>query len=439
MHAVGQSREETNSKPSRSKDKDYSCQYCFEFDPWKFSCDDSLELMVPLPYDDGRQEVTDLSLNADYTHHIDGSGNHIAMVVLERGTKLKITAQIKIAQGGSLSKIPEPSEADITPGVMVPISEEIAKLAHEITEGITDSKDKAEAIYTHVWKNLIYEYPPSARGAQETLVRQRGDCGEFSSLYVALCRAVGLPSRVVIGWLIAPWHKGPHAWAETWIEEIGWIPVDTSLANDSTTYAQLLRTPSTKSYYFGNISQYHLTLSRGTGLPWLGKAKTEPETASKTDSNHEFLLDGVPFAFWSGLVDGKVPYLQLPYFLITEPARRTRGDGFKVKIVPRITSLKERLGLLVDLIIANPTVELCAIATAILVRIVSNSNTNAWLELGLWFVGCSYALWFLLRVFHDVGGRLSLTGESKLRDGLGLFAGWAIHIFFAYRMFGALI
>jgi len=83
----------------------------------------------------------------------------------------------------------------------------------------------------------------------------KGSCNQYSAFFVALCRAVGIPARSVsgfIGW--KPWikeedlrpiyefetklspgglagvqHYGsqiPHMWAEFYIPNYGWIPID---------------------------------------------------------------------------------------------------------------------------------------------------------------------------------------------------------------------
>ena len=73
-----------------------------------------------------------------------------------------------------------------------------------------------------------------------------GVCYQYSAFFVALCRAVGIPARSVtafIGWRpwpwieeedAKPWHQGNrtykalglHLWAEIFLPNYGWIPVD---------------------------------------------------------------------------------------------------------------------------------------------------------------------------------------------------------------------
>src|SRR5690606_40152580 len=62
----------------------------------------------------------------------------------------------------------------------------------------------------------------------------------FSSAYVVLMRAAGIPARVVTGyaggyhnrygdyWLVR--RSDAHAWAEVWLEGRGWVRVDPTAA-----------------------------------------------------------------------------------------------------------------------------------------------------------------------------------------------------------------
>jgi transglutaminase-like putative cysteine protease len=56
----------------------------------------------------------------------------------------------------------------------------------------------------------------------------RGVCQDHAHLFIACCRAVGVPARYVSGY-VDPGHDEPaasHAWADAWIEGEGWVSVD---------------------------------------------------------------------------------------------------------------------------------------------------------------------------------------------------------------------
>ena len=57
----------------------------------------------------------------------------------------------------------------------------------------------------------------------------RGDCGDYSDLFVALCRAKAIPARICDGYVTRPVAKGDipgHTWTEIYLKELGWIPID---------------------------------------------------------------------------------------------------------------------------------------------------------------------------------------------------------------------
>jgi transglutaminase-like putative cysteine protease len=66
---------------------------------------------------------------------------------------------------------------------------------------------------------------------------KRGFCGHFASSYAMLMRAVGIPARVVTGYLGGEYNPGAsgywivrqsdaHAWTEVWLEPGGWTRID---------------------------------------------------------------------------------------------------------------------------------------------------------------------------------------------------------------------
>ncbi|MHC4852162.1 MAG: transglutaminase-like domain-containing protein [Planctomycetota bacterium] len=92
---------------------------------------------------------------------------------------------------------------------------------------------KADDIATikalHAWVLATMKqsgYNPKEVGAAGALAARIGDCTEYSDLFVALCRARGVPARVVEGYT-SPWSNVPqHNWAEVWLDGHGWISFD---------------------------------------------------------------------------------------------------------------------------------------------------------------------------------------------------------------------
>jgi transglutaminase-like putative cysteine protease len=82
--------------------------------------------------------------------------------------------------------------------------------------------------------------------ALSTLIAREGACGSNANLFVALCRALGIPARNVVGLMGADngdefpsgsWRQdsiGTHVWAEYYLPQYGWVQYDRFLPVDQT-------------------------------------------------------------------------------------------------------------------------------------------------------------------------------------------------------------
>jgi hypothetical protein len=63
-------------------------------------------------------------------------------------------------------------------------------------------------------------------GAAKTANSKKGMCIDYCDLFTAICRAKGIPARVVGGYQ-AYFHMTPkHSWVEVYLKEYGWVPFD---------------------------------------------------------------------------------------------------------------------------------------------------------------------------------------------------------------------
>jgi hypothetical protein len=76
------------------------------------------------------------------------------------------------------------------------------------------------------------------------------DCQLGSSLVAALCRARGIPARLVGGYVMDPDTPYHHYWAEAWIEDRGWLPLDLYM---SWHFSKGGRDLAWGDYYFGRL------------------------------------------------------------------------------------------------------------------------------------------------------------------------------------------
>jgi len=52
------------------------------------------------------------------------------------------------------------------------------------------------------------------------------DCQLGSALFASMCRAQGIPARILSGHMLYRLAPGFHYWSEVWIDELGWTPFD---------------------------------------------------------------------------------------------------------------------------------------------------------------------------------------------------------------------
>jgi tetratricopeptide (TPR) repeat protein len=101
--------------------------------------------------------------------------------------------------------------------------------AKEIAGDDRDAWSVARKLANWTHENLKWKYVASA-GAGQTLASREADCSEFSELFVAMARSLGLPARTVSGLAHSGSTFGGHAWVEVWAGE--WIEMDPTWGTD---------------------------------------------------------------------------------------------------------------------------------------------------------------------------------------------------------------
>ncbi len=130
----------------------------------------------------------------------------------------------------------------------------IAKAA-ELTKNAKSDEDKIAAVYNYIVKNFNYDYNKLKNlkndylpVIDETLADKTGICYDYSSLFAALLRSQGIPTKLVKGY--ADKVNGYHAWNEVYKSDTGkWITIDT-------TYDSQMRAASAKYVMEKNKAEY---------------------------------------------------------------------------------------------------------------------------------------------------------------------------------------
>jgi hypothetical protein len=116
----------------------------------------------------------------------------------------------------------------------------IARLASELTGEPEGNWEKASAVKKWVHGNLKKEMVDSF-SALQALESGGGECQAHANLMTAICRAAGIPARVVAGIVWTDQWQGffYHAWVEIW-DEGTWYPMDPTLGRETATHIKLM-------------------------------------------------------------------------------------------------------------------------------------------------------------------------------------------------------
>lgn len=155
--------------------------------------------------------------------------------------------------------------------------------AKEITEGLSSDYKRALAIYEYLITEMKYDTSSTYanKGSLSALESQKGVCEEYATLYAALCRAIDIPCRVVEGYqykkelekesdtvfdttigeylLTEPVYKYEvtnHVWNEIYLDDYGWLPVDTCVIKAPKDYRDTFCTIKDEEYIATGIYNY---------------------------------------------------------------------------------------------------------------------------------------------------------------------------------------
>jgi transglutaminase-like putative cysteine protease len=116
---------------------------------------------------------------------------------------------------------------------------EIDAKARSIVKGAKSDREKAYRLYKWIGEHIKYDYRKARAiesgqfqkftfGAIPTFQTRKGICSDYSSLMVAMGRAVGLEVKQEFGEAVLPdGSGGPHAWNVVYLkDENKWIPCD---------------------------------------------------------------------------------------------------------------------------------------------------------------------------------------------------------------------
>jgi transglutaminase-like putative cysteine protease len=132
----------------------------------------------------------------------------------------------------------------------------VIQAAQEAVGSETNPYLQAKLIYEWIAPHLSYQTNNNLQGALLTLQLGGGECGDYSAVFVAMARAVGIPARPVVGYMAAS-GASHHVWAEFYLQGLGWLPVDATFGDQG---------EAMNEWYFGNLDNGRIILSKNYNL-----------------------------------------------------------------------------------------------------------------------------------------------------------------------------
>jgi hypothetical protein len=221
----------------------------------------------------------------------------IAIVESFRVTRQEIVGNVDPSKAHALSDAEKKQfAADLAENANVKITPEMRELAKKIVGDETNPVKAARKLYDWTLDNIDYwvkdvkNKKASPVGSSEYCLSTRtGNCTDFHSLWAALARASGIPTRITYGSIFKPELAGQdkdasyHCWPSFYASGIGWISHDVAVADifkgtfpvgeDNAEKVRLTTATGYKGpddkmveYYFGNIDERRVVWSTGRDL-----------------------------------------------------------------------------------------------------------------------------------------------------------------------------
>ncbi len=203
-------------------------------EPVKFTA----QLLRLTPRREGAQRVLTWTIAAPgrRTEQVDAHGNITHLLTLEqphRSIEIDVRGVVEMTGDeefvrfdGTLSPL-----AYLAPTPLTAASAEMAALARSQLHGPGSRRERLYRLARAVYEQV--RYMPGTTSVEETaaeaFTRGQGVCQDQAHVFIACCRAAGVPARYVSGYLcsVDGSDSASHAWIDAWLEDThGWLSID---------------------------------------------------------------------------------------------------------------------------------------------------------------------------------------------------------------------
>ncbi len=208
---------------------------------------------------------------------VDRWGQHCAVLKVEQvaaGTKLPVSYSVK-AKVSAIRYLIRPEAAgtlaDIPADIRVAYTADGPRyrihtpyIQETVKKVVGDEQNPywiARKIYNFLIDRLEYQMVGGWDVPEVVLKRGTGSCSEYTFAFIALCRAAGLPARyqgsIVVRGDDASIDEAFHRWAQVYLPNYGWVPVDANRGD--------AESPADQARGFGELANKFLITTQGGG------------------------------------------------------------------------------------------------------------------------------------------------------------------------------
>jgi transglutaminase-like putative cysteine protease len=254
--------------------------------------DKEAKLWIPYPVSDRNQQISDIKVTGDfaasgvYTDSTHGTPILYAQwPVNSKSRTISFSFAVdrkEIRQTNLPTMEPKWNRDDysdyLKPTSLGPIDGEVKKLADSITKGKRTVLAKARAIYDWCCNNMYRDPNTVGCGKGDVcalLNKPGGKCTDISSVFIALCRAAGVPAREVFSIRLGKKTEEDittyqHCWAEFFLPGYGWVTADPADVRKAMLVEKLeqndAKTREYREFFWGGIDAYRVVLAVGRDL-----------------------------------------------------------------------------------------------------------------------------------------------------------------------------
>ncbi len=112
------------------------------------------------------------------------------------------------------------------------VNPDLRAYADAVVRGATGTLDRLHALMNAIRADIAFDTSPTnvTTTAAEAFTLKRGVCQDLTHVFIACARDAGIPARYIGGHLYrsdgAILQEAGHAWAEAYVEELGWVGFD---------------------------------------------------------------------------------------------------------------------------------------------------------------------------------------------------------------------